>query len=128
MFYEELYAELGKLFYHVSGIDGKIPAEEKQALQTCISKTWKPMEGSTDRYGTDQAYLINFSFQFEETEPVGENHFKSFENFYGKNKAAFTAEIINNILQTSKAIAEAYRGKNKKEKEVLDRLINLFKI
>jgi hypothetical protein len=29
-------------------------------------------------------------------------------------------------MQTSKAIADAYRGKNKKEKEVLDRLINLF--
>ena len=126
MFYEELYAELGKLFYHISGIDGKIPAEEKQALQTCISNTWKPMDSSTDRYGTDHAYLINFSFQFEEAAPVGEHYFKSFENFYGKNKAAFTAEIINNILQTSESIAEAYRGKNKKEKEVLNKLINLF--
>jgi uncharacterized tellurite resistance protein B-like protein len=54
MFYEELYAELGKLFYHVSGIDGKVSPEEKEALKTCINKTWKPMEGSTDRYGTDQ--------------------------------------------------------------------------
>jgi len=128
MFYEELYTELGKLFYHISGIDGKIPAEEKQALQTCISKTWKPMEGSTDRYGTGQAYLINFSFQFEETAPVGENHFKSFESFYRQNKSTFTPEIINNILKTSQSIADAYRGKNKKEKEVLDSLINLFKI
>jgi len=126
MFYEELYTELGKLFYHISGIDGKIPAEEKQALQTCISKTWKPMEGSIDRYGTDQAYLISFSFQFEEAEPIGENYFKSFENFYRENKSAFTPEIINNILETSKAIAEAYRGKNKKEQKLLDNIIQLF--
>jgi len=97
MFYEELYGELGKLFYHVSGIDDKIPAEEKQALQTCISNTWKPMDGSTDRYGTDQAYLINFSFQFEEAALVGENYFESFEKFYQENKSAFTPEIINNI-------------------------------
>lgn len=126
MFYQELYTELGKLFYHIAGIDGKISAEEKEALQDCINKTWKPMEGSTDMYGTDQAYLINFSFEFEEAEPVSENYFKSYENFYLQNKSNFTPEIISNILNTGKAIAEAYRGKNKQEKEVLNRLVKLF--
>ena len=126
MFYEELYAALGKLFYHLAGIDGKISPEEKEALEKCISKTWKPMEGSTDRYGLDRSYLINFSFEFEETETVSENYFRSFENFYQENKSGFTPDIINNIMQTSKAIAEAYRGKNKKEKEVLNRLVKLF--
>ncbi len=43
MFYQELYAELGKLFYHVAGIDGKVSPDEKAELQKCISKTWKPM-------------------------------------------------------------------------------------
>ncbi|MEJ7829100.1 MAG: hypothetical protein WKF91_12905 [Segetibacter sp.] len=126
MFYEELYAELGKLFYHIAGIDGKISPEEKEALQTCISKTWKPMEESIDRHGTDQAYLINFSFEFVEAEPVSENYLKSFENFYRENISAFTPEIISNILKTSKAIAEAYRGKNKKEQKLLDNIIQLF--
>lgn len=128
MFYEELYAALGKLFYHVSGIDGKVTPEEKDALQTCINKTWKPLEGSTDRYGTDQANMIDFSFDFEETEQTSENYLKLFEDFYQENKSSFTPEIIRNILQSSKAIAEAYRGKNKKEKEVFERLINLFEI
>ncbi len=126
MFYQELYAEVGKLFYHVSGIDGKVSPEEKEALQECISKTWKPMEGSTDRNGTDQAYLINFSFEFEEAQPVPENYFNSFENFYLQNKSDFTPEIISNILKTGKAIAEAYRGKNKKEQKLLDNIIHLF--
>lgn len=126
MFYKELYTELGKLFYHVSGIDGKVSPEEKDALQQCISKTWKPMEDSTDRYGTDQAYLINFSFEFEEAQPVPENYFNSFENFYRENKSGFTPEIISNILKTSKAIAEAYRGKNKKEQKVMNKIISLL--
>ena len=126
MFYQELYAEVGKLFYHVSGIDGKVSPEEKEALQQCINKTWKPMEGSTDRHGTDQAYLINFSFEFEEAEPVSENYFKSFEIYYQQNKSAFSSKIKDNILQTGKAIAEAYRGKNKKEQKVLDNIIRLF--
>ena len=126
MFYKELYTELGKLFYHVSGIDGKVSPEEKDALQQCISKTWKPMEDATDRYGTDQAYLINFSFEFEEAQPVPENYFNSFENFYRENKSGFTPEIISNILKTSKAIAEAYRGKNKKEQKVMNKIISLL--
>jgi len=126
MFYEELYTELGKLFYHISGIDGNVSPEEKKALQKCISNTWKPMEGSTDSYGTDQANLINFSFDFEEAELISENNFRSFEHFYLQNKSFFTTEIINNILQSGKAIAEACRGKNKKEQKLLDNIIHLF--
>jgi len=127
MFYEELYAELGKLFYHIADIDGKVAPDEKVELQKCIRKTWKPMEGSTDRYGTDQAYLINFSFEFEEAEPVPENYFKSFESFYQQNRPAFTPEIISNILQTGRSVAEAYRGKNKKEQKVLSNITRLLK-
>ena len=126
MFYQELYAEVGKLFYHIAGIDGKVSPNEKKALQQCINKTWKPMEESIDRHGTDQAYLINFSFEFEEAEPVSENFFKSFEIYYQQNKSAFSTKIKDNILQTGKAIAEAYRGKNKKEQKVLDNIIRLF--
>lgn len=68
-------------------------------------------------YGTGQAYLINFSFEFEEAEPILENYFKSFESFYQQNKPAFTPEIRDNILQTGNAIAEAYRRKNNREKK-----------
>ncbi len=49
----------------------------------------------------------------------GENGFQSFEAFYKENKLRFTPEIINNILQTGKDIASAYRRKNKDEQDVL---------
>ena len=84
------------------------------------------MEGSIDRYGTDQAYLINFSFEFEEAEPISEKYFKYFKIFYQQNKQAFTTEIRDNILQTGKAIAEAYRGQNKKEEKLLHNISHLF--
>lgn len=102
------------MFYHIAGIDGSVSPGEKEAMQKCISKTCKPMEGGTDRYGTDQAYLINFSFEFEESEPVSENYFKEFQKFYFQNKSAFSTEIINSMLQSSQSTADAYRGKNKK--------------
>lgn len=126
MFYEELYPEVGKLFYHIAAIDGKVQPSEKESLQQLIQSNWKPLEGSTDEYGTDQANLIDFAFEYEEAEGVAENGFQSFETFYLENKSKFSPAIISNILQTGIAIASAYRGKNKDEQVVLGELINLF--
>ena len=84
------------------------------------------MEGSTDKFGTDQANLIDFSFDYEELEGEGENGFQSFEAFYFENKSRFSLEIISNILKTAKAITAAYRGKNKDEKKAMESLLNLF--
>lgn len=126
MFYEELYAELGRLFYHIAATDGKVQPSEKESLQQLIQSNWKPLEASTDKYGTDQANLIDFAFEYEEAEGEGENGFQSFEAFYLENKSRFSPDIISNILQTGKAIALAYRSKNRNEQEVLDRLIKLF--
>jgi len=127
MFYEELYTELGKLFYHIAATDGKVQPSEKESLQQLIQSNWKPLEGSTDKYGTDQANLIDFAFEYEEAAGEAENGLQSFEDFYLENKLKFSPVIINNILRTGKAIATAYRGKNESEKEALNRLIKLFK-
>ncbi len=126
MFYEELYAELGKLFYHIAATDGKVEPRERRSLQQLIQSKWNPLEGSTDKYGTDQANLIGFSFDYEEAEGEGQNGIQSFEAFYLENKSRFSQDLISNILQTGKAVAEASRGKNKNEQEVLDRLVKLF--
>jgi hypothetical protein len=126
MFYEELYPELGKLFYHIAATDGKVQPSEKESLRQLIQSNWKPMEGSTDKFGTDQANLIDFSFDYEELEGEGENGFQSFEAFYFENKSRFSLEIISNILKTAKAITAAYRGKNKDEKKAMESLLNLF--
>ncbi|MGK2863274.1 MAG: hypothetical protein ACSLE0_15185 [Chitinophagaceae bacterium] len=120
MFYEELYTELGKLFYFIAARDGKVRRSEKESLQLFIQNYWKPFENSTDKYGTDLAFLINFSFDFEETEGFAESGFESFEKYYRDNKSKFSKELVNNILLTGKAIATSYRGKNKEEKKILD--------
>ncbi|MDP4284048.1 MAG: hypothetical protein Q8891_06465 [Bacteroidota bacterium] len=126
MFYEELYPELGKLFFYIAAIDGKVQPSEKKALQNLIQNNWKPLENSTDKYGTDQANLIDFAFEYEEAEGSSENILQSFEIFYQENKKKFSSAIIDNILLTGKAIASAYRGENKDEHRVLKRLIQLF--
>lgn len=126
MFYEELYTELGKLFYYIANTDGNVQASEKKSLQQMIKSNWKALESSTDQYGTDKANVIDFAFDYEEAEGVAQDGFRSFETFYLDNKSKFTPDIISNILQTGKAVAEAYRSKNRNEREVLDRLTRLF--
>src|SRR5690606_29425307 len=122
MFYEELYTELGKLFYHLAAADGKVRDAEKEALHKLIKTRWKPLEDSADEFGTDLANLIEFSFDYEASEIGTENGLESFTAFYKQNKYQFKHAITNKILETAKEISEAYRGKNEEEKKIMDSL------
>ena len=126
MFYKELYIELGKLFYLIASVDGKVSDQEKETLQRYIQTNWKHFEDSKDRFGTDNAHLIDFSFEYQDDLIVSGYKFSFFEKFYSLNKESFTALIIQKIMFTSTAIAESYRGENEKEKEILDQLHELF--
>lgn len=126
MFYEELYAELGKLFYHIAAADGKVRPSERDSLEKLIHETWQSLEPSRDQFGTDQAELIGFAFDFEESEAFEDNGFESFSQFYKDNADRFTPQIIDNIITTAKAIASTYRGENKEEKREIEKLQKLF--
>lgn len=127
MFYEELYAELGKLFYHIAAADGNVQPSEKSALQQLIQSSWKPLEGSTDRFGTDQANVIGFSFDYEESQNAAGDGLQSFLDFYRQNKDRFTGSIVSNILNTARAVATAYHGKSHDESDIIKRLSSALK-
>jgi|SRR5690606_4724859 hypothetical protein len=126
MFYEELYTELGKLFYHIAAADGKVRPAERESLEKLIHETWQPVESSKDEFGTDQAELIGFAFDYEEAEAYEDNGFESFRQFYKDNSKRFTPQIADKILETAKAIASTYRGQNKDEKKEIEKLKKLF--
>ncbi len=126
MFYKNLYIELGKLFYLIASVDGKVSDIEKETLQRYIQTNWKHFEDSKDRFGTDNAHLIDFSFEYQDDLIVAAYDFESFEIFYRLNKESFTPLIIQKIMFTSVAIAESYRGENEKEKEIVGQLNELF--
>lgn len=126
MQYEEFYTELGKLFHHVAAIDGKVTTAEKNALQGIINDTWKPLEEST-KFGTDQANLITFSFDYEDSEGPFEDGFQSFKDYYEENRNMFTPSIAGKIIQTIKAIALAYRSGNKDENDMVKKVEALLK-
>ena len=126
MFYEELYPELGKLFYYIAAADGKVQEAEREILQKLIHETWEPFEKSQDEFGTDQSALIDFAFDYEESESNNLDGLQSFEEFYRINCEEFTPALTKMILKTGKAIASAYHGKNKKEIAVLEKLQLIF--
>lgn len=126
MFYEELYAELGKLFYSIAAADGKVNPSEKEALKKAVGDTWEPLEDSKDTFGTDRANIIHFAFDFEESEMYDIDHFTSFSEFYKENRKNFTPKIRSNTLRTAEAITAAFRGTNLKEKAVLQKLKSLL--
>lgn len=125
-FYEELYTELGYLFYAIANIDGRVRTEEKKSLHQLVQTVWKPLENSTDSFGTDMANFIEFSFVYENAEVPREHSFQQFSEFFHANRARFTPEIITHILFTAGQIANAYRGKNKKEQDILQEINKLF--
>lgn len=127
MFYEELYTELGKLYYHLASADGKVQDVEKEALHTLIKTRWKPLEDSSDEFGTDLANLIEFSFDYEASEIETENGLDSFTAFFKQNRAQFILAIKKRILETAEEIAAVYRGKNKDEKDIMDSLRSLLR-
>lgn len=127
MFYEELYTELGKLFYSIAAVDGKVQPAERESLQKLIRDTWEPMENSVDEFGSDRSVLIDAAFDYAESKGFKDEGLQSFEEFYKYNKAEFTPFIISNILKTGKQIANAFHGKNKNERAVLERIEKLFR-
>ncbi|WP_026898814.1 hypothetical protein [Daejeonella oryzae] len=127
MFYQDLYSELGKLFFLIASVDGKVNRAERLSLNQLIQDTWKPMENFTDRYGTDLAYEIDYSFDYEESELPEEDIFESFKDFYQENKSKFTDEIKGRIMKTAQAIADAFHGKNEQERALLEKLTILLK-
>ena len=122
MSYQELYTVLGKLFYYTAGSDGKVQPAEREALQKLITSKWMPLEDSVDEFGTDQSAIINFSFDYEESENVSNKALETFEEFYKGNKEKFSPQIRYNIIQTITAIAGAYRNKNRNGQWVLDKI------
>lgn len=126
MFYENLYEVLGKLFYHVAAVEGKVHAAERDKLHQVVQNNWQSLEDSADEYGTDQSSLIEFAFDFEEAESVSPTGLEDFEFFYKQYKHEFTPDIKDKILRTIHAINVAYHGENKREEKLFYRVKKLF--
>jgi hypothetical protein len=123
MRYKEFYSELGKLLYAVADIDGVITQKEKVKLHEIVRKELVPSEPHTDEFGTDVAYYSEIEFDILDAETGDtEAAFNSFTNFVEEHHTAFDDKMIAVCLRVARELAAAYRGTNKKEKVLVDKL------
>ena len=123
MIYKEFYSEVGKLLYAVADIDHVITQQEKNKLQDIVKKELVPAEQHKDAFGTDAAYYTEIEFDFlDEQIEDAETAFESFIDFVEEHHTALDKKMKKVCLHITQELADAYRGTNKKEKQLLEKL------
>lgn len=123
----ELYQNLGKLFYAVAMADHSVHMNEMEKLNEVVRDSWLDVDDIEDEYGSDAAFQIISVFdQLLEYEKDSDAIYEEFEAFYMDHKILFTPEIKNLAMSTSRAIAASFYGSNKSELILLGRLQLLF--
>ena len=123
------YKELGNLFYAIAAADKNISAGEKKKLDDEVQFAWKHFDHTTDRFGSDRAFLIEFEFEtLEDNNEPAEKAYKLFETFFLENRDEIDMNTRHRILNSARHIAESMRKINKEELKYLMRLKDLMQI
>ncbi|MBW8243586.1 hypothetical protein K1F50_12315 [Muricauda oceani] len=123
----ELYQNLGRLFYAVAMADHSVHMKEMEKLNEVVRNHWLDVDDIEDEYGTDSAFQIISVFDWLlEYQKESDETYEEFEAFYMDHKTLFTPKIKKLAMSTSRAIASAFYGSNKSELVLLGRLQLLF--
>jgi len=123
------YKELGNLFYAIAASDKNIVAEERKKLDEEVQFAWRHYDHTTDRFGTDRAFLIEFEFETMEDEMVpAEEAYRSFSDFFTENKKEIDKLTRKRIFNSACHIAESVRKINVPEHKYLNRLKELMAV
>ena len=121
----KFYQNLGKLFYAVAASDSVVRKDEFEALKKVVNTHWLSLEGEVDEFGGEAPYQIEIVFDFlnaSKFEEHAHDFVKDFEVFKSTNQELFSAKVDRTIWRTCISIAEAFYGKNQKEKEILAKI------
>lgn len=125
--YNQLYQNLGYLFYGIAAADKKVNPKEFETLKQCVRKYWIDVETERGSLGSDAAFQMEVIFEIlAEEMPDSYVCFHDFEDFKQRHEELFTQEINQLIWQTAESIASAFSGKNKSELVYLSRLAILL--
>lgn len=123
MITKSYYKELGKLLYAVTKADGKINPHEVQELKRIIKSELVPAEKETDKFGTDTAFYTEFEFEaYEEMDVDADFAYDSFISFVKEHDNYVTLEMREKAYYLATNVSNAFKGKNKAEKTMIDRL------
>ncbi len=122
------YQNVGKLFYAVAYADKVVRKEEIDELKKVIETVWLPLEDTEDEFGMDNAFNIEFMFQYlNESKESAEQAFEDFKIYAKANPKMFSEYIKEITVNTCTAIADSFLGTNKAEKQMIDDLWNFLK-
>lgn len=123
MIIRSYYKELGKLLYAVAKADGKINPHEVQELKRIIKSELVPAEKETDKFGTDAAFYTEFEFEaYEELDMDADVAYDSFISFVKEHNNYVTLEMREKAYFLATNVSDAFKGKNKAEKNLINRL------
>lgn len=123
MNYKDFYSEFGKLMYAVADIDGVITQQEKKEMLDIVKKELEPEEIHKDERGMNTALYSELEFDFLEEEIAdAETAFESFIDFIEDHHTALDERMKKTCIKVAEKLAEAYRGTNKKEKLLIQKL------
>lgn len=123
------YKELGNLFYAIAAADNSITQKEKKKLDDEVQFAWKHYDHTTDRFGSDRAFLIEFEFEtMEDASETAENAYQAFETFFREKEKEIDELTRKRIFNSARHIAESIRGINQEELRYLMKLKDLMKI
>jgi hypothetical protein len=123
----ELYQNLGKLFYAMAMADHSVHMNEMEKLNEVVREQWLEVDDIEDEFGADAALQIITVFdRLLEYEKDPEEIYAEFEVFYTEHELLFTPKIKNLAMSTSRAITASFYGSNKSELILLGRLQLLF--
>jgi len=118
----KFYQNLGKLFYAVAASDSVVRKDEFEALKKVVSTHWLSVDDVKDEFGEEAPYQIEIVFDFlhaSKFEDHAHDFVKDFGEFKSANQELFSAKVDRTIWRTCISIADAFYGKNQKEKEIL---------
>lgn len=119
----QLYQNLGKLFYAIAMADRKVVPEEVEKLKEDVRKYWLQIDDIEDEFGTDAAYQIEIVFDWlNQEEKDSELFYDEFVDFFKVHHSKFTEPIKQLIWHTADDIAFSFAGKNKSELILLAKL------
>ena len=120
MRYEHFYSELGKLLYAVADVDGVISREEKETLLSMVKDELAPKEKHVDKFGTDVAFYTEIEFELLEDQVMdAQTAFNSFIDYVEEHHTGIDETMRRTAIKLAEKLAGAYKGKSKKEQELL---------
>lgn len=123
--YQDFYAEIGKVIYAMSEIDGVITESEKEALHNMIKRELAPIEDKKDAFGTNIAYFAEIAFDYlDENTTDAETLFLSFIDYLKGHKQIFDATMKRIGLFVADQLSKAYEKSGKREKQLIAAIKN----